>query len=355
MGAGIPRAIPGVLDKLANGEPVELPLNVIDARPEDHFAVHFDPHDFTGGDLPWLERPKFLAIVASATLASLLARKASGRVDGFIVEGPTAGGHNAPPREKAKFNDCGEPVYGDRDIVDLNEIAALDRPFWLAGMYGSPEQLDSALKAGATGVQVGTAFAFCRESGLRSDIKQQVYKMCRDGNAQVYTDPLASPTGFPFKVLQLADSLSDDAVYEKRRRVCDMGHLRQCYRNPDGTVGWRCPGERLDAYLQKGGDIDDTVGRKCICNGLIANVGLGQIRRGSLQEPPLVTCGKYHHIPERLEGERLYGGRRSEASPVRSARPGDRVTSGSPGLKIDRANFWSWPLHKLMRLFTARR
>ncbi|MCP4787457.1 MAG: nitronate monooxygenase [Fuerstiella sp.] len=291
MGAGIPRAIPGVLDRLANGSPVELPLNVEGAGRDDHFVTCFDPMTFSGGAIPWLERPKFLAIVASASLASLLARKSSGRVDGFIVEGPTAGGHNAPPRGKGSLNERGEPVYGAKDEIDLDAMRALGVPFWLAGSYGSAERIDAALQAGASGVQVGTAFAFCNESGFRSDIKQRVLEMCRDGSLDVVTDPLASPTGFPFKVLQLEDSLSEDSINQQRHRICDLGFLRQAYRKTNGSVGWRCPGEPVAAYVHKGGVIDETVGRKCVCNGLLANVGLGQCRGDGNSERPLVTCG----------------------------------------------------------------
>jgi nitronate monooxygenase len=221
----------------------------------------------------------------------MLARKANGRVDGFVVEGPTAGGHNAPPRGQKHLNDRGEPIYGARDVVDLDAIRSLGLPFWLAGSYGSPDQVLSTLDAGAAGVQVGTAFAFCEESGLRSDIKDRVLQMSRDGKPDVVTDSAASPTGFPFKVLQLDGSLSESSVYSQRERVCDLGFLRQGYRKSDGTIGWRCPGERTASYVRKGGDLNDTIGRKCVCNGLVSNVGLGQLRRDGRQERPLVTCG----------------------------------------------------------------
>jgi hypothetical protein len=29
----------------------------------------------------------------------------------------------------------------------------------------------------------------------------------------------------------------------------------------------------------------------CLCNGLFANVGMGQVRRGGFVEPPLLTLG----------------------------------------------------------------
>ncbi|MFV2067635.1 MAG: nitronate monooxygenase, partial [Pirellulales bacterium] len=162
MGAGIPRAIPGILDSLSRGEPVELVLNVEGAARDDRFVTRFDPAAFCVGQrpqgdhapdsmrtdegaVPFLKRPKFLAIIASATLATVLSRKSTGRVDGFIVEGPTAGGHNAPPRGALRLSDEGEPIYGDRDVVDLNAIEALGLPFWLAGEYGTPERLVEAL------------------------------------------------------------------------------------------------------------------------------------------------------------------------------------------------------------------
>ncbi len=291
MGAGIPRAIPGILDRLQDGLPVELPLHIVGAKSGDDFVSRFDPIAFCDGEIPWLNRPKFLAIVASATLATMLARKSSGRVDGFIVEGATAGGHNAPPRGKSQLNERGEPIYGDRDVVDLGVIAALGLPFWLAGSYGSPEQVRQAIESGATGVQIGTAFAFCEESGFRRDIKERVVRQCRDGSLDVVTDPLASPTGFPFKVLQIEGSLSDEAVYGQRPRICDLGFLRQGYRKADGTVGWRCPGEPVKSYVHKGGEFQDTVGRKCVCNGLLASIGMEQHRRNDQVEQPLVTCG----------------------------------------------------------------
>lgn len=291
IGAGIPRSIPGVIDRLANGEPTELKIDVEGAVPGEEFHTTFDPQAFCGGRVPQLKRPKFLGIVASATLAMTLARKSNGRVDGFIVEGETAGGHNAPPRGPMQLNELREPIYGPRDIPDLEKIRALGLPFWLAGSYAQPEKLADALRLGAAGIQVGTAFAFCEESGIRPDLKQQALKLSRLGAAHVFTDPVASPTGFPFKVLQLEGSLSEAAPYNGRTRICDLGYLRHPYRKSDGTVGYRCPAEPVEDYVRKGGLPADTQGRKCICNGLPATVGLGQMRSEVEQELALVTAG----------------------------------------------------------------
>jgi len=291
IGAGIPKAIPGILDNLALRQPVELRLDVHGADRSDEFTTAFDPDSFCAGEKPKLVRPDFLAIVSFSTLASMLTRKASGRVNGFIVEGPTAGGHNAPPRGRPALSVDGEPIYGERDVPDLEAIKALGLPFWLAGSYGEPDRVAKALRRGAAGVQVGTAFAYCEESGFDHDLKERVLALSRENRASVFSDPIASPAGFPFKVVQLEDTLSDCTTYEKRARVCDLGYLRHAYKMPDDTLGWRCPSEPVEDYVRKGGEETDTHGRKCICNGLMANIGLGQTQRDGQQEKPLITSG----------------------------------------------------------------
>ncbi len=299
MGAGIPLKIPGVLDQLARHQSATYPLHVTGAESGDDFTVKFDPSMFLEGPMAPLTRPSFLAIVSSDVLALTLQRKANGRVDGFIVEGPTAGGHNAPPRGKLQISAEGEPVYGDRDRVDLVKLGALGLPFWLAGGYGSAEKLRDALALGAAGIQVGTAFAFCAESGMRSDYRTSLLQRVKAGEVRVFTDPLASPTGFPFKVADVETSLSDPEVYAARPRICDLGYLREPYRQDDGQIGWRCPAEPANVYASKGGDVADTAGRKCICNALIATAGHPQIRAGRLVEPGIVTSGD--DLPSVLE------------------------------------------------------
>lgn len=290
MGAGIPRAIPGVLDRMASGAPSELRVEVIGAGSDESFLSKFDPREFCGGAPPRMVRPRFLGIISSAVLALTLAKKASGQVDGFVVEGPTAGGHNAPPRGELQLSSHGEPVYGARDFVDLGKIRDLGLPFWLAGSYGRPGRLAEALALGAAGVQVGTAFAFCEESGLTPEIKREALALSRSGKARVFTDPRFSPTGFPFKVAQVTGTLSDPTLREDRRCVCDLGYLRQAYRKDNGEIGYRCAAESVDAYLRKGGTLAETEGRGCLCNALLAAVGLGQWRDQE-QEPGLVTAG----------------------------------------------------------------
>jgi nitronate monooxygenase len=291
MGAGVPLKIPGVLDRLANHQPATYLLQVTGAQDGDDRTMVFTPREFVGCDLPPLTRPKFLAIIASNTLATTMLKKADGKVDGFVIEGYTAGGHNAPPRGKLQLDEKGEAIYGERDTVDLEKIRALGVPFWLAGGYGSPEKLAEALGAGAAGVQVGTAFAFCEESGLETGFKRALVEKVGSGTAQVFTDPVASPTSFPFKVAQLEGSLSEDEVYFARPRICDVGYLREAYRTPSGEIDYRCSAEPVTTYLSKGGKQEDTVGRKCLCNALLANIGHPQVRNGKYTEHALVTSG----------------------------------------------------------------
>ncbi|HWA83589.1 MAG TPA: nitronate monooxygenase [Fimbriimonadaceae bacterium] len=284
MGAGIPRAIPAILDDLAASRPTQLRIDVSGALPGESFATHFDPRDYTQSPL---RRPNFLAIVSSSALATTLARKSTGQVDGFVVEGCTAGGHNAPPRGALQLSEKGEPVYGPRDAPDLESIRELGLPFWMAGSYGTPQGLQAALELGAAGVQVGTPFAFCEESGILATIKARVL----EAETEVFTDPQASPTGFPFKVAQIPGTLAEPSVFEQRERICDLGFLRECYRKEDGTVGYRCPAEPVEDFERKGGDPARTEGRKCLCNSLIATVGMPQVRRDGAEEPPIVTAG----------------------------------------------------------------
>lgn len=288
VGAGIPRQIPDILDHLACGQVAELRLDA----PGEAEILRFDPAEyFAPAPLPPLSRPKFLAIVSSPTLAKHLISKTGNRVDGFVVEASTAGGHNAPPRGGSNRSASGEPVYGPRDAIDPASFQALGLPFWLAGGYGLPGKLPEALAAGAAGVQVGTAFAFCEESGIDPALKQRVLEQVASGECKVFTDPEASPTGFPFKVVQVPGSLSEAEVYESRERICDIGLLRESYRDADGTLRWRCPAEPEEAYLRKGGEASALPHRQCLCNGLLATIGLGQTRPDGFHEPPLLTAG----------------------------------------------------------------
>jgi nitronate monooxygenase len=304
MGAGIPREIPAVLDAYAEHRPARLRFDIEGDRGETPEYLEFNPADHWGASPDKsLIRPRFLGVVSAASLAATLARKSTGIVDGFIVEGPTAGGHNAPPRGQLRVNEFGEPLYGERDVVDLADMRAIGLPFWLAGGMGSPESLQYARSEGAAGIQVGTLFAYADESGIDASIKQGVLHAVRSGTASVKTDPRASPTGFPFKVVSYAEVVG--APQPERARNCDLGYLRVAARTSAGLV-YRCAAEPVDAFVAKGGDLAQTIERQCLCNGLTATIGLGQSRGVGDEEPPLVTSGD-----ALLSLDRFLGGRAS--------------------------------------------
>jgi len=295
MGAGIPREIPEALDRLSRHEPAALRMEITElpgtSSSLDPELIVFDPREFGASGHADLQRPAFLPIVSSHSLASMLQKKATGSIEGFVVEGPTAGGHNAPPRVKNVFDASGQPVYGERDVADIEKIRDLGLPFWLAGGFGTAEGLERAQAQGAAGIQVGTLFAYCRESGLTPELKASVIGQLRSGGVDVKTDARASPTGFPFKVVDVPGTMSGDEEYAARRRVCDLGYLREAYRVEDGSIGFRCASEPVADYVRKGGDVAETEGRKCLCNALMADVGLGQARKRGAEELPLVTSG----------------------------------------------------------------
>lgn len=307
MGAGIPNQVPQVLDRLANLERAEYFIDVEGAEPKE-FSVSLDPlslipQRYVESIRERLKRPKFLAIISSNTLARFLTdeRRTPGYVDGFIIEGPTAGGHNASPRGKFPLNRRGEPVYGTRDVVDLDEMNKLGRPYWLAGSYGHPDKILEAMAKGAQGVQVGTAFALSSDSGFEEGIRRKLIEAAYNGELDIMTDARSSPTGFPFKVALLPGTLSDESSYSDRKRVCNIGYLRQAYKDSRGIPAFRCPSEPIDTYLAKGGKLEDTEGRKCLCNALMAAVDVAQTYKGK-KELPIITLGDDYSIVRKLTG-----------------------------------------------------
>ncbi|MGW8776837.1 nitronate monooxygenase [Streptomyces sp. NPDC055796] len=293
VGAGVPGHIPALADRLARCEPCVTRI-AVEAGPHGDAPLDhvFDPAALLAGHVPGpLRRPEVLAIVSLPVLAAYLARDEATRPDGFVVETGAAGGHSAPPRGPMRLDGTGEPVYGPRDEPDLARMAALGLPFWLAGGQASPEAVAAARAAGAAGVQIGSAFALCEESGMARGLREELRDRARAGTLTVRNDPQASPTSFPFKVAELPGTVSDPEVAAARQRVCDLGFLRTPVRGPRGLL-YRCAAEPVAAYVRKGGDAADTQGRRCLCNGLLATIGLAQRRPGGRAEPPLVTIGK---------------------------------------------------------------
>lgn len=291
VGAGNPAEIPELIRKMSRGEDVDFGIRAQGMRSDDpRISVRCSPRELLG--VTSLPQPRFLAIVSSVDLAKGLASDPRTRPFGFIVEGPSAGGHNAPPRGPRVIDDLGQPVYDKRDEPDIADLAAIGLPFWMAGSYGTPEGLAHAKSLGAVGVQVGTAFAYSAESGLAPSLKRAVLDQVMDGTVEVRSDWRVSPTGFPFKVVQLEGTVSDPEVAAARQAVCDLGALRVPFKKADGGLDYRCPAEPLSVYTgRKGGRAENAEGRRCLCNALMSAADLPQRRRSGAIEPAIVTSG----------------------------------------------------------------
>ena len=201
MGAGITLQIPAVLDAIASGGIPSYRV-IVEGSKNGTETISFNPKSFFNKKLPELKRPKFLPIVSTDVLATLMTKQLpANSIQGFVVEKPTAGGHNAPPRVKGVFDETGQPVYGSKDEVCFKNLESLNIPFWIAGSLASPEGLTEAHALGAVGIQAGSIFALSDNSGMKSAYRIEMRRMGYKGKLVIRTDPKASPTGFPLKLL----------------------------------------------------------------------------------------------------------------------------------------------------------
>lgn len=275
MGAWIPLEIPAVFESFSNGETASYRVPVIGG---DDYVMTFDPKKYFWNTLPTVKKPNFIPIISTDLLGRILKSKLrEGSIYGFSIETPTAWGHNAPPRNKITHE------YGEKDIVNFKIMQDLGLPYWLAWSYASPEGLEKALTLWARGIQTGSIFALSVESGLRPDLRNKVLEMANKESLVVTTDFRASPTGFPFKVVEMDGTMSEKIMYETRKRVCDECALRSPYKKDDDTIGYRCASEPTEDYVRKWGKIEDTIWRKCLCNGLMSAAWVKN------DEPPIIT------------------------------------------------------------------
>jgi len=275
IGAGFPKNIPEILTALVSGEICRMPAP-INGKP---YQIIFDPRRIAKTKL---ERPVFLGIIGNH-----LGVRGLPNADGYVIEGHLAGGHNVPPRSK-RISETGESIHGLEDDTNFEMLAfqlkknGRNQPYWLAGNYAT--RLAEAISLGASGIQVGTPFEFCTDSGITPQLKRQALIEIL-GGARAYTSARASPARLPFKELQISGTMSSQEVYAERRRVCNLGFLVEVYEEGNKLLT-RCSAEPEEVYVKKGGLLEDTIGRKCLCNNLLATIGLN-----TPDEKPLVTSG----------------------------------------------------------------
>ncbi|MCU0821642.1 MAG: hypothetical protein MUC95_04110 [Spirochaetes bacterium] len=304
VGAGNPDGLPALCGELSMHREVSMEFPVLYKEPGEKFILPFNPAKYISDELKKtpVRRPAFLSIVSHETLARALAESGSGAPDGLIIENHTAGGHNANPLGPLVTDELGQPVYGENDMADIRAIKKTRLPFWLAGGYDSSEKMMEALDAGANGIQSGTIYAFSEESGMLSGHRAAVFNELKQGkdDQSIIRTTMYSPTGFSFKVAVLNGTLSQDDVYIKRKRVCDIGLLQQVgLSKPDENgmrkIFQRCPAAPLGIFVKKRGLPRNTEERRCLCNGLISGAGYAQVVENEdgtcSTEPPIVTAG----------------------------------------------------------------
>ncbi|MFV0320907.1 MAG: NAD(P)H-dependent flavin oxidoreductase [Alphaproteobacteria bacterium] len=116
---------------------------------------------------------KVICFAPALTLAKRLVRQG---IDALIVEGAEAGGHIGPVSTMILMQEI---------IPNITEV-----PIFVAGGIGSGMAMAAALKAGASGVQLGTALVCSEESIAHDDFKKAFIRAnSRDALPTVQIDP----------------------------------------------------------------------------------------------------------------------------------------------------------------------
>jgi nitronate monooxygenase len=220
-------------------------------------------------DLPELVRDwpevALVPIVSEPRAAALIARRwlRRGRApDAIVVEHPRyAGGHLGAARteevDDARF-DFDLVLPGIRRVLHDLGLEAERIPLIAAGGINSPQGVAAALRAGAAGVQVGTAFAVTEECDAHPVFKR-VLAEARPEDIVVFM----SVAGLPARAVRtpwLAGYLEKEALLQRRarkRRACSLGWdcLAQCaLRDGQARAGQFCIDHHLAAALR--GDLE---------------------------------------------------------------------------------------------------
>ena len=261
-----PALIPGLLQRLREGRAGELNVNPT----EPDLACGFDPRVLGDALIPDLPRPRLLVWVDSPEQAASVCLRASGHIDGFVWD--------LPP--------------GPRRNQDLERWRSLGVPFWFHGSPATREHFAEARRAGAEGLSLATPFTFCEESPLDEAIKARVLTLATQSPEQLKLGHIPDPSGQTVSVLQWEETAPAPDCLAGRSRLCDIGYFREVYRRPDGTVGYRCPGEPIAHFTAKGGSSAAARGQVCLCNSLLATLGLAQLRDGDELERLIIPAGE---------------------------------------------------------------
>jgi nitronate monooxygenase len=143
-------------------------------------------------------RTRLVPIVSSGRAAALIAKrwrdKFGYRPDGFVVEGPKAGGHLGFKREQ-----LGDPAFALQKIVPevieaARPFADEDRPIPVIAGGGifSGADIREFLDLGAAGVQMATRFVATCECDASPAFKQS-YVDAKEGDLEIISSPVGMP------------------------------------------------------------------------------------------------------------------------------------------------------------------
>jgi NAD(P)H-dependent flavin oxidoreductase YrpB (nitropropane dioxygenase family) len=174
-------------------------------------------------------RTKLVPIVSSGRAANILCRKWLARFDylpdGFVVEGPRAGGHlGFKPDQIDDPNFSLETIVADviEAVKPYAEKARRHIPVIAAGGVYSGGDIAKFLRMGASGVQMGTRFVATHECDADIAFKK-AFVAARKEDVTI----IKSPVGMPGRALK--NSFLDDVANGKRRpRKCIFKCLHSC-------------------------------------------------------------------------------------------------------------------------------
>ncbi len=286
-GAGVPMELPDIVRRMRTGEDLEYtPLTGTSTNVNLQIAG-----DNSASVLQNHPVPRLLPILSNYAFCKRLLDTWRQRYEcepsAFILENHAAGGHNAPPRDHVAF--------GSSDDLEsyFDKVLRIGLPVYVAGDFpdgGTQSDMLEWLSRGAYGIQVGSRFALCEESGMRPDLKYEIIEQNQNDELQVDTDMRMSPTGYPLKFVRLPGTLSEPEVREAQRHVCNLGYLMHSHVDVDeagnSKESYLCAAMPPDQLQKRGGDTADGDGRICLCNALLATAGYNHA-----SEPVLVTLG----------------------------------------------------------------
>ena len=149
-------------------------------------------------------RTKLIPIVSSARAAELISRRWIGKYhyvpDGFVIEGPMAGGHLG-----FRENEIEDPKFALEEILpplirlaqELGSRYKKNIPVIAAGGIYTGADIVRIFKLGASGVQMGTRFVTTHECDASLEFKMAYVHSGRDDIRII-----KSPVGLPGRVIQ---------------------------------------------------------------------------------------------------------------------------------------------------------